>query len=93
VPRQYPTGALSVLRRSSYNIIPPDMVGLAPGAHDEGIVRRGDRDDVDALLSEVGEVLDVAGHVVDGAGGREGACRVQLSAENTGPGKGNTHPA
>ena len=56
----------------SYDVI-ADAVRLAPGAHDEGIIEGKDGDDVNALLAEVGEVLDVSGDVIHGAGGGEGA--------------------
>lgn len=41
-----------------------DTVDLAPCAHDEGVVECKDSNNVDALLAELGEVLDVSGDVV-----------------------------
>lgn len=51
----------------SYNVISLHAVGLAPGAHDEGIVVGENGDLVDSLLAELGEFLDVLGDVVGGA--------------------------
>ena len=56
-----------------YQVVALHLVHLAPGTHDEGIVRGNDGHHVDALLLQLGQVLDVAGDMVDGAGGGEGA--------------------
>ena len=55
----------------TYNVVAADLVGLTPGAHDEGVVESQDGDDVDTFLTELGKVLDVSGDVVHGAGGGE----------------------
>ena len=52
----------------TYNVVAADLVGLTPGAHDEGVVESQDGDNVDALLTELRQVLDVSGDVVHGAG-------------------------
>jgi hypothetical protein len=41
-----------------------DAVDLAPGIHDPAVVGRNGRDNVDALLAELGAVLDVGRKVV-----------------------------
>jgi hypothetical protein len=56
----------------THNFVVLDLVGLAPGAHDKGIVKGEHGDNVDSLLAELRQVLDVARHVVDGASGGEG---------------------
>lgn len=61
--------------RETYNVIASDTVGLAPGAHDVGIVVGQDGNNVDALGAQLGELLDVLGDVVGGADGGEGTCR------------------
>lgn len=58
----------------SYNVITGHTVGLAPGAHDVGIVVSEDGDLVDTLLAELGKLLDVLGDVVGGADGSESTC-------------------
>jgi hypothetical protein len=64
----------------TYNVIAGNTVGLAPGAHDVGIVVGEDGDLVDTLLAELGELLDVLRDVVGGADGSEGTCwRVAVS--------------
>lgn len=55
----------------TYNVVASDLVGLAPGAHDVGIVVGQDGDNVDTLLTELGESLDVAGDVSGRADGSE----------------------
>lgn len=62
-------------RIETYNIITGDTVGLAPGAHDVGIVVGQDGDDIDTLGAELGELLDVLGDVVGRANGGEGTWR------------------
>lgn len=59
---------------NSYNVITGNTVGLAPGAHDVGIVVGEDGDLVDTLLAELGKLLDVLGNVVGGADGSESTC-------------------
>lgn len=49
-------------------------VHLAPCAHHKGIVGCEDCNDVHTLLLQLGEVLNIAREVVDGASGGEGAC-------------------
>ena len=58
-------------REDTYNVIALDLVSLSPGAHDEGVIRCDDSNDLDALFLQLGQVLDVSGNVVDGAGGGE----------------------
>lgn len=65
--------------RGTYNVIAGDAVGLAPGAHDEGIVVGEDGDLVDSLGAKLGELGDVLGDVVGGADGGEGTCRLWRS--------------
>lgn len=52
----------------SYNIISANVVGLSKGAHHKRVVESHNGNDIDALFSEVGKVLDEAGQVVHGAG-------------------------
>lgn len=59
----------------TYNVITGNAVGLAPGAHDIGIVVGQDGDNVDTLGAELGELLDVLGDVVGRANGGEGTCK------------------
>lgn len=63
------------MRAKTYNVITGDTVGLAPGAHDVGIVVGQDGDDINTLGAELGELLDVLGDVVGRANGGEGAYR------------------
>lgn len=49
-----------------------DVVGLAPGRHDPGVVESNDDDLVDTLGLELVLLLDVRGQVGDLAGGGEG---------------------
>ena len=56
----------------AYNVIVLDAVGLAPGAHDEGIVVGQDGNNVNTLGTELGELLLVLGDVVGRADGSEG---------------------
>lgn len=60
-------------RKNTYNIVIFHLIGLSPGAHDEGVIRCDDSDNLDALFLQLGQVLDVSGNVVDGAGGGESA--------------------
>jgi hypothetical protein len=62
-------------RMETYNVITGNTVGLAPGAHDVGIVVGQDGDDIDTLGAELGELLDVLGDVVGRANGGEGTYR------------------
>ncbi len=50
-----------------------NVVGLAPGGHDPGVVAGNDDDLVDALGLELRDLADVAGDVADLARGGEGA--------------------
>lgn len=59
----------------AYNVVAGDTVGLAPGAHDVGVVVGQDGNDVDALGAQLRKLLDVLGDVVGGADGGEGTCR------------------
>lgn len=54
------------------NVVVGDLVGLTPGAHDEGIVVGKDGNNVDTLLADLRELLNVLGDVVGGADGGEG---------------------
>ena len=56
----------------TYNVIVLDAVGLAPGAHDEGIVVGQDGNNVNTLLTDLRELLLVLGDVVGRADGSEG---------------------
>ena len=56
----------------TYNVIVLDAVGLAPGAHDEGIVVGQDGNNVNTLGTELRELLLVLGDVVGRADGGEG---------------------
>lgn len=60
-------------RGIAYDELVVDVVGLAPGGHDPGVVAGNDDDLVDALGLELGNLVDEAGDVVGGAGGGEGA--------------------
>ena len=62
-------------RGSTYDVVTSDLVGLAPGAHDIGVVVGEDGNDVDTLLPQLGKVLDVARNVSGRADGSEGTCR------------------
>ena len=64
----------------SHNLLPANAVCLAPSAHNEGIIEGQDGDDIDALLAELGQVVDVSGDVVHGAGGGESACSTEYPA-------------
>ena len=67
----------------TYNVVASDAVGLAPGAHDVGIVVGQDGNNVNTLGAQLGELLDVLGDVVGRADGGEGTCRVRWrSARN-----------
>lgn len=67
----------------TYNVVAGDTVGLAPGAHDIGIVVGQDGDNIDTLGAELGELGDVLGDVVCGADGGESTCRlVAVSRES-----------
>lgn len=57
----------------THNIIVLDAIGLAPRIHDERIVVRNHRDDIDAFGLDRLEVVNVAGEVAGGAAGSEGA--------------------
>jgi hypothetical protein len=46
------------------HIVALDAIDLAPSVHDPAVVGRNGRDDVNALLGELGAVLDVGGEVV-----------------------------
>lgn len=58
-------------RRDSYNVIVGDLVGLAPGAHDVGIVVGKDGNNVDTLGADLRELLNVLGDVASRADGGE----------------------
>jgi hypothetical protein len=57
----------------TYNEVILDVVGLAPGGHDEGVVVGEEDDLVDALGLELVDVGQVRGQVGDVAGRGEGA--------------------
>ena len=58
-------------RQDTYDVVVLDTVGLAPGAHDEGIVVGEDGNDVNTLLADLGEALQVLGDVASRADGGE----------------------
>lgn len=64
-------GELGLRVGKEENVIVLDVVGLAPGAHDEGIVVGEDGNDIDTLLADLGQLLGVFGDVVGGAHGSE----------------------
>lgn len=66
----------------TYNVVAGNTVGLAPGAHDVGIVVGQDGDLVNTLGAELGELGNVLGDVVGGANGGESTCRRWRSVEN-----------
>jgi len=55
------------------NIIILNTIRLAPRTHHKRIVIRNHSDDINALGFDGGQVLDVAGEMLDGAAGCEGA--------------------
>jgi hypothetical protein len=59
--------------RQSYNIVILDVIGLAPRAHDEGVVEGNAGNDIDALALQLGQILDEARKMLGGASGGEGA--------------------
>ena len=65
----------------TYNLVVAHFVGLSPGAHYVGIVKRDHGNNVHSLLTELGQVLDVSGNVADRAGWCESTyqCRVSVS--------------
>lgn len=65
---------------STYNVITGNTVGLAPGAHNVGIVVGKDGNGIDTLGAELRELGEVLGDVVGGADGSEGTCREWRSA-------------
>jgi hypothetical protein len=68
--------------RGPYNRVIRHFVGLAPRAHDEGVVEGDHGDDVDPLLLELGQVLDISWQVVDRAGGRKGSYQSESDTHN-----------
>ena len=52
----------------AHDVIPANSVRLAPGTHHEWIIESKDGDNVDTLLTELGQVLDISWHVADGTG-------------------------
>lgn len=65
-------GKLGIGIREEKNIIPANCIRLAPGTHHERIIESNDGDNVNSLLAELGQVLDISWHVVDGTGRGEG---------------------
>lgn len=63
----------AIARNITHNLIVLDLVGLAPGTHHKGIIKSDYSNNIDALLAELGQVLNVARDMVDGASGGEGA--------------------
>lgn len=55
----------------THDVVPADLVRLAPRAHDEGVVESQDSDNIHAFLPELRQVLDVSRHVVHGTGRSE----------------------
>ena len=52
-------------KRGAHNVVPADSVRLSPGAHHEGIIEGNDSDNVHSLLTEVWQVLNISGNMVD----------------------------
>ena len=67
--------ALWARASETYNVVAGDTVGLAPCAHDVGIVVGQNSDLVNTLGAELRELLDVLGDVVGGADGGESTWR------------------
>jgi len=63
---------MKVREKRAYDRVVLNAVGLAPGRHDEGVVRRDEDDTVDAFGPELIEVGNVRRDVLLLAGGREG---------------------
>jgi hypothetical protein len=59
--------------RGTYDIITLNAIGLSPCTHHPRIVERNHSYDIHAFGLELGEVLDVAWEMLDGAAGSEGA--------------------
>ena len=59
--------------RRTYNIIILNPIRLSPRTHDPRIVERDGCHDINALALQCSEVLDVAGEMLCGAAGGEGA--------------------
>jgi hypothetical protein len=57
--------------QNTYNVVSSHFVGLPPGAHDIGIVVSENSDDIDALLPQLGQVLNVARDMASRADGGE----------------------
>lgn len=55
------------------HLITLDSINLAPCVHHPAVVARNCRNDIDALLAELGRLLDVRGQVEGLAAGSEGA--------------------
>lgn len=71
---------------STHNLITLHFVGLSPGAHHEWVIECNHRHDIHALLSELRQVLDVAGHVVHGAGRGKSTWRYRAKVSSHGYG-------
>jgi hypothetical protein len=56
----------------AHDFVPANSVRLSPGAHHEGIIEGNNSDDVHSLLTEVWQVLNISGDVVDGTGRSKG---------------------
>lgn len=56
---------------NTYEVVSGNTVGLAPGAHDVGVVVGEDSNDIDTLGLELRELLGVLGNVSGGADGGE----------------------
>jgi hypothetical protein len=58
--------AHKVLTRSggTHDFVSADLIGLAPGAHDEGVVESHNGHNVHTLSTELRQILDISGHVV-----------------------------
>lgn len=60
---RYSNGAVG-----THDFVSAHLVGLAPGAHHEGVIESHDGNNVNTLCAELGQVLNISWHVVDGAG-------------------------
>jgi hypothetical protein len=59
-------------RGRAYNIVILNSIRFAPRTHHKRIIVSDDGNDIDTLGFDGGQVLDVAGEMLDGAAGGEG---------------------
>ena len=69
-------GELGIGVTEEEDVVIFDTVGLAPGAHDEGIVVGEHGNHIDTLGLELGKLLDVLGHVSSRADRGEGTLKI-----------------